>query len=478
MQLRLSDFSGGLNKLDNLKDNEASVCENVIFNNQRAIEKRPGYKEFNVVAIDTNPIKGLYIYHKKNGERFFIATSGADIYLGNETTGVFSSIKTGLALNKDFTFTTLGDICYMANGFDNIQKYDGVSVSVDTNAKIGKYIVDHKNHLFLAGSTSEPSIVYFYELADTSKEQGFSVGDDDGDIISGLIPQMGNLVIFKTSSISILYGDDPDNFNSRNATKIQPAIGCISPRSIVNIENYIYFLANDGVRVFDGTRTWLISKKVKPIIDKIGDPEKVSSCLYDGHYFLSFPEGSSLYNNAILAYNYLYKSWTYFSGINASVFNNYDGSQDGKISMDELYFGDNSGKAHRYDDGATSDNGNSINMKYTTKEFNLNSPYIVKTFRKVLASLEGANVNMSYSIDQGTKTGSFDIDGSENDPNKLWGANWGDMIWSKTKPQYTGKSLRNATGKSIKLSITSNDVKNFKLKEINIDYRPKRERWK
>lgn len=77
------------------------------------------------------------------------------------------------------------------------------------------------------------------------------IGDQDPNdygVALALLNQ--NLVILKRRSIYVLYGTSPDTFTMRRVTS---KVGCIDPRSVVESEEGIYFLSQDGYMFFDGT---------------------------------------------------------------------------------------------------------------------------------------------------------------------------------------------------------------------------------
>ena len=366
----------------------------------------------------------------------------------------------------------------MSNGKDNVLTYDGNYITEETGFAKGKYIADYYNHIAIAGNEAEPSLLYIYEFADPTKETIIEVSTDDGDRITGITSQQGNLVIFKTNSIHVLYGTDPSNFTLK---EVQPNIGCIAPKSIVNIYNRLYFLYRDGVYYFDGFNVRLISEKVSPSIRKISNPLKAVGAWYNQSYWLSYPEGTSQSNNSILVYNILHQSWSKFKGLNASIFNNFDGAQDGQANIGELYFGDSeTGEIYQYDVG-TSDDGDPIELIYSTKYFDLGQQEIVKTFRRVLVdSISDGEIKIHYDIDKGIKSGTLNVVGFNNKPEYNWGqVTWGELIWHVPKITTFGTSLPGGTyGSNIRFTIYDNSTNDAKIYGLTIQIRPRRERYR
>jgi len=309
------------------------------------------------------------------------------------------------------SFTTWGNICYMSNGTDDLLEFDGTEVIINENAPKGKYIVAHNNILFIAGNSDDPSFVFYSDIglldADGSGNnwtdgdgnlQNFKVSTDDGDVITGITKLQSNLVIFKSNSIHVLYGDNPNNFQLRE--NVVSNIGCIAPMSLVNVFNRLIFLYRDGFYSFDGSTIDIISKSenVKPSIEKIIYPKKCSGAIYDNKYIFSYPEGSSEYNNKTLVYDISHQSWYRLEGLEIEKFNNFDGSQDGQVTVGEIYFGSSSdSKIYKYDNKKNYDEKiyyESITSSYDTWVDLTKDNLILSSF-----SITGYEENTDYEVD-------------------------------------------------------------------------------
>ena len=557
-RLRIKDFSGGLNTEGQnffMEDNEAVECRNVNFDKQGAIIKRNGYKALLDSTIGADGIKGLHIFHEKNGDRHMITATRTGLYEIDESAGTYSTLETGLTAEEHYSFATLLDKCFIANGKDGLRIYDGENIDINPNAPNGKFVIANNNKLYIAGDEENPNRLYYTVIDDngllewweTSNQNGESftadhdnwiyldnapiqynseyiasyergidyevdytegriktlstgnmtdsqaysidysykyglthyidVNSNDGDIITAITRQQGNIVIFKSSSIYTLYGTDQQNYQLRN---VQPNIGCIAPNSVVNIFNYLYFLYRDGIYTFDGSSVDLISEKIGEKINEIADPSKVSGAWYDHKYYLSYPKNGSSTNNIILVYNLMHESWSYYTGVNAGVFNNFDGSQDGQVNIGEIYFGDsNEGQVHQFDTG-TDDNGDPIDMRYSTKHFELDGEDVIKTFRKIMASaISQGEVKLDYSIDKGRKSGTFEIAGYDTNQDYKWGSTtWGNLIWNKPAIFKFGTSFPGGShGGTISFTIRDNSTNNVKFYGLTAKVRGKREAY-
>jgi len=176
----------------------------------------------------------------------------------------------------------------------------------------------------------------------------------------------------------------------------------------------------------------------------------------------------------------MHESWSYYTGVNAGVFNNFDGSQDGQVNIGEIYFGDsNEGQVHQFDTG-TDDNGDPIDMRYSTKHFELDGEDVIKTFRKIMASaISQGEVKLDYSIDKGRKSGTFEIVGYDTNQDYKWGSTtWGNLIWNKPAIFKFGTSFPGGShGGTISFTIRDNSTNNVKFYGLTAKVRGKREAY-
>ena len=473
---RLGDFTGGLNKTGDLflSDNEAVELTNCVFDNVGTLCKRKGYYRINEEPLDSNPISSLHVFNPKSGDGQILAVSASGIWSINKGTGVVKNLKNDLDCSVPFQLVTWLDKCYIINGVEPLQEFDGESFTVVEGAPVGRYIAVKDNVMYIAGDPAHPSRLYYSEIADPTGWKGIDeitnhieVSTDDGDYITGLTVQHGNLVIFKNYKIYILYGTDASNYVLK---EMQSSIGCTASRSIVNLFNTLFFLAKDGVYSFDGINVALVSTKIAPEITRILLKEKVQAVGYNGLYMLSFAEGDSLINNRILAYDVYKQAWTYFTGIYASCFANFD-SVNGY-----LYFGDSrTGLIHKLmpqDEEIYHDDGVNIELRYTTKNFDLDSPEVEKRFRNILIELQcESDFFVSLVVDKGKASWSTLVPGQEGaNPKFLWGALWGTMTWHENAIKALKKSISGGThGSKFYISLRNSSKVPLKVFSITLD---------
>jgi hypothetical protein len=293
-----------------------------------------------------------------------------------------------------------------------------------------------------------------------------------------LIKQQDNLVIFKSDSIHVLYGSSQFNFALR---EVQPTIGTVAPKSVVNFQNTLFFLYRDGIYTFDGTNTQIISTKITPTINEFNNPKKCAGAIDGQKYYLAYSDGiAGSPNEKVLIFSLIHNSWSRFENYPAAMFNNFDGSQDGARNMEELYFGSSkTGQIYIANQGYA-DDGENIQVDYRTKYFNLDAVEIIKTFRHIMVdNLTIGSFKLIYDVDKGFNTNSFLIEGLEANPESLWDTNnWDELIWAgDSKPHLFGSPLRPGTyGRNIRFVINEDSQNVLKLYGINLNFRPRRKR--
>lgn len=82
---------------------------------------------------------------------------------------------------------------------------------------------------------------------------------DPSDFIVALAKVGRNLAIFKRNSIHVLLGYGPSTFSVR---EFASGIGCIDPRSVVEVDNGCFFMAQDGFYYFDGSQLIEMSRGI------------------------------------------------------------------------------------------------------------------------------------------------------------------------------------------------------------------------
>jgi len=279
----LSDFSGGLNtKFASaiIPENQTPDCQNVLFDEIGGVTRRKGYKYKGYPSTTTIGNK-LWYYKKSTGEEFYITQIQDKLYYSPDMEdGTWSLITSGLKWElNSLQATVVNDKIFFTNGIDTVFSFDGTNISEYDFIPKGKYIASISDassgiiydRVFIANTYDYPSGVYWTDTAYLPSQENawnetqlFFVGQNNGDIITGLYVWKGDLYIFKRNSIWRLSGASPE---AGYLIKLTSEYGCISQDTIDEYKNGLIFLSDKGVIFFDGSFFREISLPIEPDID-------------------------------------------------------------------------------------------------------------------------------------------------------------------------------------------------------------------
>lgn len=334
-------------------------------------------------------IQTLMVFHKNNLDGTvssqLLAASPTNIYKYDNG---WVSIKSGLS-SGFFSFINyqkdMTDIIIMSNGIDPMLKYDGNTVSnLIGTAPRARSISLHYERVWATVDRLNPNRVYY---SDDLNPENWSSGIDEGGFIElptwdggvciGLSTIFDDVVIFKTYNIWKIQGTHPGEYIK---VQVFSSTGAIAERSIVDAGTVAFFLARDGIYIYDGMQTQLISQPIKNIIKNMNRAyaDKAVGVFYDNRYILAIPEGDSTENNCIIEYNLNTKQFIIKRGFNVNTFLVYN---------DRLLFSNNQGYVLEYDKGDTFD-GQPIEAYWETPYTNLGMPNVVKRSTELYCTLE------------------------------------------------------------------------------------------
>lgn len=309
-----------------------------------------------------------------------------------------TAIITGLSSGGDYHFATVNDYLIFCNGIDVPKKWDGINAPVDLGGSPprGKYVAVHKNRVFFAGSSSNPSRLYFSDLLNPDSWPTLNfidISPEDGDSLTGVLSYGDYLVIAKQHSIWILAGDAPANFTVR---RVSARIGCLAPRSLCAVNDLICFVADDGVYLTDLTQTTMASERVRKTWSGLNRRRlhQAAAHSFNHKLFVAVPDGNSTYNNLVLVYDLIRKAWLIVKGWSASSFTVF--RDMGKL---ELYLGSAAtGQVYDVESGA-SDDGAAIEFLWESPHLHFGAPEHLKRFKQVfLEVVPDAVVNAALEV--------------------------------------------------------------------------------
>lgn len=249
-----------------------------------------------------------------------------------------------------------GSTTYVDKGQDTPNEAFTPPDANQTDGPKGKYITAYKDSLFIYGDPANPSRLYYSGGGD--KINDFTIGSgggfidvskNDGQIGTGMIVFKNSLLVFKEDSS---YQFSFTSTGLPQIVQVNPSVGCIAPRSIVAVENDVFFASRRGIFTvgnepgfaFDVLRTNELSARVRSVYREI-DPAYVQNvaAIYtsDGNKNLvifSYTPSGSTTNMKAIVYDRERLGWYKWSNINANCWTTFRGT-DG---INHYLYGDDS----------------------------------------------------------------------------------------------------------------------------------------
>lgn len=424
---------------------------------------------------------GYNIYGRKDGQWYFLAYND-----GNANT-------TYVDKNQNTPITYLS-----ANYHTGDQ----------TAGPLGTIIEVYHDSIFIAGDTANPSTLYFSGGFDAinnfTADQGggtITVGQNDGQKITGLKVFKNALIIFKEDSI---YQFSFDSSGAPSLQLINGAVGCIAPRSIVTVENDVFFVSRRGVFTignepgfaFDVLRTNELSSRVRSDIKTI-DAAYIQNvaAVYTSDanknlvIFSYTPSGSTSNMKAII-YDRERLGWYRWTNIQANCWTKWI---DSNSATHYLYGDDSSGYVKEILTGSN-DFGSAIHgyfylraESFGTKgaESNISTYKIIKdvsvVFRKpsgsVSLSIITDGVTTAYTNNVGTVSPAINF-GHYLFNRFLFKSAYGTGVSSADELALRTIKNVNIEAKTFQLRFDNNSSASFVLLEVKLSAKPRADRYR
>lgn len=435
----------GLNNLvsPSLIDNrEFSDLMNVEYDEGGVIRKRSGYT---TLGSALTAARGLGVYATESSNKLCTVDSGT---LKFRTSGTWTS-ATG------DTFTTGQDIgmtqarlkLIVWDGTLGGAYFDGTAVTRPGTMPKAKFSVYYQNKHIAAGVAGHPSRLYISNVSDatdftvttggtqpqpdstTDSETGVTnvpgasvysgtpalteanvidIRKSDGDKITALGIFQDILIVFKERAI---YSVTFDSSGNPTVKPITYATGCVSHKSLVAVENDLYFLSREGIRVigneanfFDAIRTNILSIRIQPTIDSIAKAyyARTNGVYFNNKYILAIPTGTSSSIARTIVYDRRFQAFVLWKNFNAQDMVKFIDTD----SKEQLYFLDDAGtQIYQRVDGTYADNGSAIEGWVTSKAQDIANPDITKFWLDIgfiFRRLAGQMTVTIYSDDEAT----------------------------------------------------------------------------
>lgn len=485
--------SKGINNLSSpalIDDREFSDAQNIEYDETGVAKKRGGYEQ---VLSSLTAAKGLGTFTTESYRHVTTIDNGVFSYA---TTGSFTQVASpAFNTTAEVTYTQVNNKLYIWNGANGGTTWDGTTLTRPGTMPSASFGLIYQDFQMVAGVSTQGSRLYISE--DISATDGGSkftrasgilhnatevpgatvfsgttaqfidIRPNDGDRITGLARFQDILVIFKERSI---YQLTFDSSNNPIVSLITGSTGCVSHKSIDNVENDIHFLSREGVRrfgneenYFTALRTNILSARIDPTV-KTMTPEfaaKANAIFWENKYILSLPtSGSSIMTTVV--YDTRFESWSIWKNFNANSYTEY--TDDDNVTS--LYFLNDAGtKVYKYTPADYNDDGEAIDAFFVSKAFDMNNPDITKYFLDIgliFRRLSG-QADVTIYLDGGTSLGTATI--SQGGSNgfglvplgmEVLGAGTGDNTEVSTFSDEPVRVVVNSNSKVIKFKVRNN----------------------
>ena len=407
--LTVNRFVGGFKATSDYTDlglTETADAQNCEYGAHGDIKQRKGSGRIlntrlqSSTGSSTRSITGHYFFRKLGDSTgMHVVGCGDSLFNFQETSA--TTILSGLTDNSN-TFwdfvqiqdmrSASDDIVIGTNGEDNLVLFNGSAsaiylsaVTSATQVPIGKFLLSHKNRVYVANITStteadSPVKVFRTEIGSDAAPnphrftQNFFVGGSDSDgEIQGMESLRDDIIFYTRNSI---WRFQPQLGDTNLLHKVKQSVGLLAPHSLVNTGQSHIFLSERGLFSFDGTNLLHLSDKVDQFL--LGDTRagqlQYSKAVFDyerNFYILYVPDQNSNRNNRGLVFDL--KTLTFqpkVTGREVSFISNF---QDSNLRKKVIY-GDYQG--YLYEDNKNKNDGVSTGFNYTVTSATVSSAFI------------------------------------------------------------------------------------------------------
>lgn len=479
-QIRLGDRGVDLWHVpEEMDEGEAIMTGNCYY--RRGLFQRTGYsKHSNDNVVNGGfPVVGLHRFYYNSASKVLLAACETTVKQMNDSTGAWTSVRTGQTSGLPTFFTTWGALnkCYVANGTDAPFSIDSaVSATTESQAPATTLMFCAYRDRLLSIETANPSYLRWSDSYDTSgwtdtseairtPGAGTNVSITLHSISDNINGIDAMVFVAKTGSIGLFSGTnlDPasDGFNARfDVVGGAESVGCISPRTIISTPKGTIFLGNDRqvyILPFGTSRIVPIGHKIisqsQAILGIESIPlsqlSKACAVYHEGFYKLAFAVSGGTSNT----YQYWldvdrmevddrghYGPWYGpMTGMVFSCFTKQDGaSDDGRLLGGG---GGQDGRVYRVNESTTySDNGNSIVMDFKSRHEAFSGAHLNTRIME-------SDVTLKPSYTQTIQMGFNDITtpistATAISPPDNTGVYWGSFYWGDEYWYGTGVPVR------------------------------------
>jgi hypothetical protein len=339
IKVKVNLFDGGQNSsdlADVIESSQGVSVKNAVITKKGQLSKRKGEALF-ANDVGSTAFTGSGLFVPDVNTKFVTVASGVSVARTGITGAnwVVVNPSNNLTAGKDTEFVQANNLLFILNGYDNTAWYTGSlwtpSTGAATSPPVATTAIWLRNYMFYAGNSTYPDWVYFSNnLAPQTMTPTdiIKVNTGDGQKIVKLEPfKLNELIVYKERSIFIIdiSGAVLSGWTVQPVTTV---IGCIAPRSVVNVGNDHWFLSSDPIAVrslvrsqYDKILVEMLSTPIQDLFDGTGEVSinktyvnKACAVLFDNKYLLAIPTGTSSYNDYVIVFDLVTKSWFHITG--------------------------------------------------------------------------------------------------------------------------------------------------------------------
>lgn len=264
----------------------------------------------------------------------------------------------------------------LGNAVDRLKKYDGSQFeNLDGGAPSGNILAIYKDRLLVAGDAGYPHRIWFSHIRNG---EGWSLDNDwlevypeDGGKINGFGIQDDELIISKDNGKQYGWRIFEDGLPENSRLRIvDNDKGFVNKEAIAVLDNVLYYLDRDRLDTIPARNRGGLSYIVDEVIAGIQSFNNTAMGSNDGRVYVALGDitidiGDEVsLSDAVLVYDSINEAFYIRDNVNAKVFSKFISSD----SQEKIYFGDESGRVFKLEDGNTA-GGNPIHMRLRTKAF-------------------------------------------------------------------------------------------------------------
>lgn len=282
-----------------ISDRQLYVADNVVFNRDGLISKRPGSKAYGYLASHNGQtgsgVKSLsgFRFYPASGDPYLITQSNGQLYASQDVTGLLTAIA-GATVSSTNTARyeqvydpdagTGATVVIVVDGAQVPHTWDGTTWRAVKTTPAGginylppkisgggyitpAFVKNWKYHLVYAGDPTDPTAVYIGDALNPEKFNGTALTDSAGNNTNQYYPAGRNtgsgaitglavigqfLIVFYSNRIEVGYNTGTYGAYEFQWFTLSSKLGCVAPNSIVEFDSYVVFFSGDGFFATDG----------------------------------------------------------------------------------------------------------------------------------------------------------------------------------------------------------------------------------